>query len=229
MKRIGLIGGMSWESTSSYYRIINERVRERLGGLHSAELVLVSVDFEPIEQMQRRGDWTAAGETLAEAGASLERAGADILVLCTNTMHKVIDAIERRCAVPLLHIADATAAAVRERAFHRVGLLGTSFTMEQEFYRERLRDGGLEILTPGPEERHEINRIIFEELCVGSIRDESRASYRAAIDGLAARGAEGVILGCTEIGMLIGAEDVPFPLFDTTRIHATAAADAALL
>lgn len=228
MKRIGLIGGMSWESTTSYYRIINQRIRERLGGLHSAELVLFSVDFEPIEAMQRGDDWETAGVTLADAAADLEKAGARLLVLCTNTMHKVADAIERRCSIPLLHIADATADAMRRRSVHKVGLLGTRFTMEQPFYRERIEAGGFEIVIPDQTAREEIHRVIFDELCLGDIRSESRQRYVSIIEDLVDRGAEGIILGCTEIGLLIGPGDVSVPLFDTTEIHARAAADAAI-
>jgi aspartate racemase len=228
MKTIGMLGGMSWESTIPYYRIINEQVRARLGSLHSAEIVLYSVDFEPIETMQRSGDWEAAGEILADAASAVERAGADFLVLCTNTMHKVADAITRRCTIPLLHIAEPTARAVRERNIRRVALLGTRFTMEQDFYRDRLEAEGLEVLVPEATDRHEVHRIIFEELCLGDIRAQSRDSYRRIIDRMVSRGAEGVILGCTEIGLLIQPDDVTAPLFDTTSIHACAAADAAL-
>lgn len=228
LKTIGLIGGMSWESTVTYYRLINERVRHHLGGLHSAELILYSVDFESIEAMQRSGDWDAAGERLAEAGASLEGAGAELLVLCTNTMHKVADRIERRCSVPLLHIADATAEVIRRASIRQVGLLGTKFTMEQEFYRERLEQAGLEVSVPDQSEREHVHRVIFDELCLGRIREDSRELYRAIIDRLVTNGAEGVILGCTEISLLVRPEDSVVPLFDTTAIHATAAADAAL-
>jgi aspartate racemase len=228
MKTIGMLGGMSWESTVPYYRIINEQVRERLGGLHSAKIVLYSVDFEPMEMMQRSGEWEAAGEVLADAASAVERAGADFLVLCTNTMHKVAEAISRRSTIPLLHIAEPTARAVRERHIRRVALLGTSFTMEEGFYRERLEAEGLEVLVPNKPDREEIHRIIFEELCLGEIRAQSKESFREIIDRVASRGAEGVILGCTEIGFLIQPDDVTTPLFDTTSIHARAAADAAL-
>jgi aspartate racemase len=228
MKTIGMLGGMSWESTISYYRIINERVRERLGGLHSAKIVLYSVDFEPMERMQRRGEWDEAGEVLADAASAVERAGADFLVLCTNTMHKVADAMTRRSTIPLMHIAEPTAEAVRQQNLRRVGLLGTKFTMEQAFYRERLEAAGLEVLVPEPSDREEIHRVIFEELCMGEIRARSKDSYRKIIDRMISRGGEGMILGCTEIGLLIGADDISVPVFDTTEIHARAAADAAL-
>jgi amino-acid racemase len=228
MRTLGLIGGMSFESTLPYYRIVNERVRERLGGLHSARLVLYSVDFAEIERMQQAGDWAAAGALLADAARALERAGAQALVLCTNTMHCVVDAIEAATRIPLLHIADAAARRVRAHGVSTVGLLGTRFTMEQAFYRGRLEAGGLSVLTPGAEERAEVHRIIYEELCAGTIRDASRETLRRAMAGLVARGAEGVILGCTEIGLLVGAGDTDVPVFDTTVIHAEDAADFAL-
>ncbi|MDD0841311.1 aspartate/glutamate racemase family protein [Pseudomonas sp. Gutcm_11s] len=229
MKTIGLIGGMSWESTLPYYRHINEAIRARLGGLHSARLVLYSVDFHEIEQLQRSGDWQRAGELLGEAAVALQRAGAEFLVLCTNTMHKVAAAIEAATDLPLLHIADPTAAAIRSAGLQRVGLLGTRFTMEQPFYRERLEQRhGIEVLVPDDADRDLVHRVIYEELCLGVIREESRLAYRALIERLIARGAEAVILGCTEIGLLVGAEDASVPLFDTTLLHARAAADQAL-
>lgn len=229
MKTIGLIGGMSWESTVPYYRIINETVKERLGGLHSAKLVLYSFDFHEIEVLQHSGDWQEAGRRLAQAATSLQAAGADLLVLCTNTMHKVADAIERTVSIPLLHIADATAQEVRQAGLKKVGLLGTRFTMEQEFYLGRLRDRHhLDVLIPDNADRGIVHRIIFEELVLGLVRDESRAEYRRIIQGLADRGAQGVILGCTEISMLVGPSDSPVPLFDTTAIHARKAAEWAL-
>jgi aspartate racemase len=229
MKTIGLIGGMSWESTVPYYRHINETVRARLGGLHSARAVLYSVDFHDIEQLQRAGDWETAGRMLADAARRLQAAGAEGIVLCTNTMHKVAPAIEAACPLPLLHIADPTAHAIRAAGLHTVGLLGTRFTMEQDFYRERLaRRHGLAVLTPDLDDRTIVHRIIYEELCVGIISDASRAEYRRIISQLAARGAQGVILGCTEIGLLVGAQDTPLPLFDTTAIHAQSAAAWAL-
>ncbi len=228
MKTIGLIGGMSWESTAEYYRILNERTRERLGGLHSARCVLHSVDFAEIEQLQVQGRWAEAGEVLADAARSLEAAGADLLLICTNTMHKVADSVEAATSVPLLHLADATAAAVRAAGLRRVGLLGTAFTMEQDFYRGRLAAGGLDVCVPDSEGRALVHRVIYEELCMGVVRDESRAAYRKVVEELVDAGAEGVILGCTEIELLIGADDSPVPLFPTARLHAEAAVDAAL-
>jgi aspartate racemase len=229
MKTIGLIGGMSWESTIPYYRIINEAVKERLGGLHSARLVLHSVDFHEIERMQAAAAWDEAGAALAAAAASLRAAGADFLVLCTNTMHKVAPAMERAAGLPLLHIADPTAAAARALGLTRVGLLGTRFTMEEDFYKGRLRDQhGLEVLVPDPAARATVHQVIYQELCLGQVREESREAYRRVIAGLVAAGAQGIILGCTEIGLLVGPGDAPVPLFDTTRLHALAAVDLAL-
>lgn len=228
MKTMGLIGGMSWESTAGYYRLVNEGVKRRLGGLHSARLVLHSVDFDAIERLQHAGDWDAAGATLAEAAQSLERAGADFLVLCTNTMHKVAAAIEAAVAIPLLHIADPTAAAIKAAGVARVGLLGTRFTMEQAFYHERLRAHGLDVLVPGEAARERVHRVIYDELCLGIVRDDSRAAYRDIMRELVADGAEAIILGCTEIALLVGAADATVPLFDTTALHAQAAVDAAL-
>ncbi|MFD8639675.1 aspartate/glutamate racemase family protein [Streptomyces zaomyceticus] len=228
MKTIGLIGGMSWESTAEYYRLLNELTRERLGGLHSARCVLYSVDFAEIERLQVQGRWTEAGEILAAAAQALETAGADMVLICTNTMHKVADQVEAAVSVPLLHLADVTAAAVRASGPRRVGLLGTAFTMEQDFYRGRLEAGGLDVRTPEAEGREIVHRVIYEELCLGIVREESRAAYRKVIEGLVADGAEGIILGCTEIELLIGSEDSPVPLFPTTRLHAAAAVNAAL-
>lgn len=229
MKTIGLIGGMSWESTIPYYRHINETVRERLGGLHSAKIILFSVDFDDVERLQRAGDWQAAGALLAGAARALEAAGADFLVLCTNTMHKVGPAIEAAVRIPLLHIADPTADAIGQAGFSRVGLLGTRFTMEQDFYRDRLRERhGLEVLVPPQAERDIVHRVIYEELCLGRVLPESRDQYRAIMAGLAARGAQAIILGCTEIALLVGAGDATLPLFDTTAIHARQAALRAL-
>ncbi|HKK03139.1 MAG TPA: aspartate/glutamate racemase family protein [Gammaproteobacteria bacterium] len=229
MKTLGLIGGMSWESTLPYYRCINERVRERLGGLHSARLILYSVDFDEIERLQRADRWEEAGRVLADVAARLERAGAEALVLCTNTMHKVAPAIESATGVPLLHIADATGAAITAAGLHSVGLLGTRFTMEEDFYRRRLEeDHGLAVLAPEADDRAAADRIIFEELCRGRVTAASREIYRGIIARLAARGAQGVILGCTEIGLLVSARDAEVPLFDTTALHAAGAADFAL-
>ncbi len=229
MRTIGLLGGMSWESSLLYYRLINEDVRQRLGGLSSAKVLLYSVDFAPLERMQAEGDWDAAGRVLAEAAASLERGGADFLVLCTNTMHKVASAIEARVRLPLLHIADATGAAVRAAGVRRVGLLGTRFTMEQPFYRQRLEQQfGLAVLTPPLSDRERIHAVIYQELCLGQLRDASRAEYRRIAAELAASGAEGLVFGCTEIGLLLGPEDVAIPVFDTTRLHARTAVERAL-
>ncbi|AGI23352.1 aspartate racemase [Pseudomonas sp. ATCC 13867] len=229
MKTIGLIGGMSWESTIPYYRQINQAIKERLGGLHSAKIVLYSVDFHEIERLQHAGDWDAAGRLLADAARSLRAAGADFLVLCTNTMHKVASAIEAAVDIPLLHIADPTAEAIRAAGVTTVGLLGTRFTMEQAFYKDRLQERfGLAVLTPSADERQVVHRIIYEELCLGRIRDESREAYRSIIASLVARGAQAVILGCTEISLLVGPQDASVPLFDTTAIHARQAAERAL-
>lgn len=230
MKTIGLIGGMSWESTIPYYRQINERIKEHLGGLHSAKVALYSVDFHEIERLQHAGDWDAAGRLLADAARSLAAAGADFLVLCTNTMHKVAPAIEAAVQIPLLHIADPTAEAIRAAGVSTVGLLGTRFTMEQAFYKDRLVDKfGLKVLTPNEADRQVVHRIIYEELCLGRIREESRDEYRRVIAALVEQGAEAVILGCTEISLLVGLADAAVPLFDTTALHALSAADAALV
>lgn len=229
MKTLGLIGGMSWESTLPYYRMINQEVRARLGGLHSAQLVLYSVDFAEIEQLQQAGDWSRAGERLGQAACSLKAAGAQGLVICTNTMHKVADAVEQAAQLPLIHIADATAAEILARGMTRVGLLGTRFTMEQDFYRGRLTQKfGIEVLTPDEQDRLDVHRIIYEELCLGTINPDSRRRYRAVMQRLAERGAQGIILGCTEIGLLVAQEDAAVPLFDTTALHARAAAAWAL-
>ncbi|MBV6700663.1 aspartate/glutamate racemase family protein [Kitasatospora aureofaciens] len=228
MRTIGLIGGMSWESTAEYYRLLNELTRDRLGGLHSAQLVLYSVDFATIERLQSEGRWTEAGDILAAAARSLEAAGAELLLICTNTMHKVADQVAAAVSVPLLHLADATASAVRAAGLRRVGLLGTAFTMEQDFYRGRLASGGLDVLVPGAESRALVHRVIYEELCVGVVREESRAAYRRVIEELVAAGAEGIVLGCTEIELLVRPEDSPVPVFPTARLHAEATLDAAL-
>jgi aspartate racemase len=229
MKTIGLIGGMSWESTVPYYRAINETIKERLGGLHSAKLVLVSVDFAEIEHLQKVGDWDTAGQLLATAAQSLERAGADFVVLCTNTMHKVAPAIEAAASIPLLHIADATAQAIKDAGVTKVGLLGTRFTMEQAFYKDRLSEQhGLQVLVPSADARDTVHRIIYEELCLGQVRDGSREAYRAVMAELVGQGAQAIILGCTEISLLVGAQDASVPLFDTTAIHARSAALQAL-
>jgi aspartate racemase len=228
MRTLGLLGGMSWESTLPYYRHVNERVREKLGGLHSAKLVLYSVDFAEIERLQHIGDWATAGRVLADAAQALERAGAEALVLCTNTMHRVLDVIEPALRIPVLHIADATARRIRAAGLAKVGLLATRFTMEQDFYRGVLEKNGLQVLVPDADERNEIHRVIYEELCLGVIRESSAATYREIMASLVARGAEGLILGCTEIGLLVGAQDTNVPVFDTARIHAEDAVDWAL-
>ena len=228
MKTIGLIGGMSWESTVPYYRHINERVKERLGGLHSARVILYSVDFHDIERLQHAGDWSAAGALLAQAARALELAGADFLVLCTNTMHKVAAAIEAAVAIPLLHIADPTAQQIQQAGHAVVGLLGTRFTMEQDFYRQRLERQGLAVLVPPDQERETVHRIIYDELCLGQVLPASRAAYQASIENMARAGAQAIILGCTEISLLVQQQHATLPLFDTTAIHAMAAADLAL-
>jgi aspartate racemase len=230
MKTIGLIGGMSWESSALYYRQINEAIKARLGGLHSAKLVLFSVDFFEIEELQRAGDWQRAGALLADAARSLQAAGADLLVLCTNTMHIVAPAIEAAVQIPLLHIADPTAAAIQSAGFKKIGLLGTRFTMEQSFYKDRLiEQHGLQVLLPAQEDRDTVHRIIFEELCLGQVKDQSRQHYRRIMASLVDQGAEAIILGCTEITLLVGAADATVELFDTTALHAMAAAAQALL
>jgi aspartate racemase len=229
MKTIGLLGGMSWESSAEYYRLINEAVRERLGGLHSAHCLLYSVDFAEIEALQHAGRWEEAGAKLGDAAQRLEMGGADFLVLCTNTMHKVADKIAARSRLPLLHIADATAERILATPVRRVGLLGTQFTMEQDFYRGRLATRfGLDVLIPTTSERTVVHRIIYDELCQGIVRDASHTLYVRIMEQLVARGAEGIILGCTEITLLVHPDDSPVPLFDTTRIHALAAVEAAL-
>ncbi|WP_348731102.1 aspartate/glutamate racemase family protein [Rheinheimera texasensis] len=225
MKTLGLIGGMSWESTVPYYRQINQQINQRLGGLHSAKIILYSVDFQQIEALQRSGDWQQAGQLLAEAAQALQRAGADGLVLCTNTMHKVAAAINDATPLPLLHIADATAQQIKARGLNRIGLLGTRFTMEQDFYKARLLAQGIEVIIPDQPGRDLVHQVIYDELCLGQINPESRLAYQQIIAGLVAQGAEGVILGCTEIGLLVQPDDAAVPLFDTTAIHARAAAD----
>ena len=229
MKTIGLIGGMSWESTANYYRDINEQVKQRLGGLHSARILLYSVDFQEIERLQHQGRWDEAGEQLGDIARRLEGAGADVVALCTNTMHKVAPAIEAALRVPFLHIADPTAQAVKQAGIGRIGLLGTRFTMEEDFYRGRLVERhGLDVIVPDPAERETVHRVIYDELCLGKVEERSRKAYRDIIAHLVERGAEGVILGCTEIAMLISPADSPVPLFDTTQLHAVSAVDFAL-
>jgi aspartate racemase len=228
MQTIGLLGGMSWESTLPYYRTINQTVRDALGGLHSARIVLNSVDFHDVERLQEAGDWAQAGEVLADAARSVEAGGADFLVLCTNTMHKVAPAITRAVTIPLLHIADPTAGAIADAGLSSIGLLGTRFTMEQDFYRDRLAVHGITVIVPDDDERECIHRVIYDELCRGVVREASRARYRSIIERLIARGARGIVLGCTEIAMLIGVDDVAVPVFDTALLHAKAAALRAL-
>jgi aspartate racemase len=229
MKTIGLLGGMSWESTIPYYRIVNRVVGERLGGLHSAQILLYSVDFQPIEELQHTGRWEEAGEILAGAAGRLESAGADFLVICTNTMHKVAPQIEQAIGIPLLHIADATAEEIERTGLKRIGLLGTRFTMEEEFYRGRLEDRHqLEVIVPNDQDRQMVHRVIYDELCLGNVDPGSRRDYAQVIGRLADEGAEGIILGCTEISLLVTPEDSPVPLFDTTEIHARRAAEWAL-
>lgn len=229
MKTIGLIGGMSWESTVPYYRHLNEGIKQRLGGLHSARIVLYSVDFHDIERLQHAGRWDEAGTLLANAARALQAAGADFLVLCTNTMHKVAPAIEAAVTIPLLHIADPTAEVVRQAGIRTVGLLGTRFTMEEDFYRGRLESQHcLKVMIPDATDRDFVHRVIYDELCCGVTREASRAAYRAIIERLVARGAKGIILGCTEIGLLVGPDDSAMPLFDTTTLHAESAVEFAL-
>lgn len=229
MKTIGLLGGMSWESTVPYYRVINETIKARLGGLRSAKLVLVSLDFHEVERLQHAGDWHAAGVLLARAAGALESAGAQCVVVCTDTMHKVAGAIEAAVNIPLLHIADATADDIKSAGIAKVGLLGTRFTMEQAFYKDRLSERhGLEVFVPDEADREVVHRAIYEELCVGRIVDESRTAYRAIMGKLVERGAQAIILGCTEVSLLVGSDDASVPLFDTTTIHARRAAEWAL-
>lgn len=228
MHRIGLIGGMSWESSALYYQLLNRRIADLLGGLHSAECLLYSVDFAEIEAMQTSGRWDDAADRLASAARSLEAAGADFALLCTNTMHKVYDEVQAAVSIPLLHLGDATGAAVRAAGVSTVGLLGTGFTMSQRFYRDRLEEHGLIVLVPGEHDRRLVHDVIYDELCQGIVRPESRAAYRDVIGRLVDRGAEGVILGCTEIELLVGPADSPVPVFPTTQIHVDAAVEQAL-
>lgn len=229
MKTIGLLGGMSWESTIPYYRQINQHIKQQLGGLHSAKIILYSVDFADIEALQRSGDWDRAGELLAEAAVKLQAAGADCLVLCTNTMHKVAAVIETAVTIPLLHIAAATAEAILQAGLSKVALLGTRFTMEQDFYKKRLTESyGLEVLVPDEESRALVHQVIYQELCLGLVKPDSRLQYQQIMADLVVQGAEAIILGCTEIALLVSAEDCAVPLFDTTFLHAQKAADYAL-
>jgi len=228
MKTIGLLGGMSWESTALYYRLINEETRSRLGGLHSARIVLVSLDFQEVERLQSQDDWAAAADLLANAARQVERAGADFLLICTNTMHKVADEVASAINIPLLHLADATADRIIDAGVSTVGLLGTRFTMEYEFYKGRLKARGIDVLTPTAAGIELVNRVIYEELCLGVVKEESRSEFLAIIDELVQRGAQAVIAGCTEIGMLVDEKHTDVMLFDTTRIHAEQAVMLAL-
>ncbi|MFC9596292.1 aspartate/glutamate racemase family protein [Peribacillus butanolivorans] len=228
MKTIGLIGGMSWESSLEYYRIINEEVKTKLGGLHSAKCILYSVDFEEIERYQAEGDWESSGKLLGDVAQSLEKAGAEIIVICTNTMHKVIRYIEEKVSLPILHIADSTANQIQKSEISTVGLLGTKYTMEQDFYKTRIEFNGINVLIPNDEDRKVINKVIYEELCLGEIQQSSRDYYKKVIKSLVNDGAEGIILGCTEIGLLVKPEDSEVPLFDTTEIHAIESVNMAL-
>jgi len=229
MKTIGLIGGMSWESTALYYRLINQGVKQRLGGLHSAKIVLVSVDFAEIESLQMAGEWTKAGQILAQAAVSLQSAGADFFLICTNTMHIVAEQVQAAVHIPLLHIADATAEAIKQKGLTKVGLLGTAFTMEQDFYKGRLQNKfGIDVLIPNESDRNRVHEVIYNELCLGLIKDESSIEYRRIINELSERGAEGVILGCTEIGMLVAPKEFSAHILDTTLIHADAAVNRCL-
>lgn len=224
MKTIGLIGGMSWESTTSYYQIINETIKRELGGLHSAKILLYSVDFAEIEHYQAVGDWDKSAQVLADIAQRLEQAGADFIVICTNTMHKVAPQIQKKIAIPILHIAQATAQALVDDGIRNVGLLGTKYTMTQDFYKEKLLESGLEVLIPDQAGIADVNRIIYDELCLGDIRESSKQTYLTVIDDLKNAGAEAVILGCTEIGLLVKQSDIALPLYDTTVIHAEKAA-----
>ncbi|HDR3657102.1 aspartate racemase [Bacillus thuringiensis serovar nigeriensis] len=228
MKTIGLIGGMSWESTSEYYRIINEEIKERLGGLHSAKCLINSVDFEEIERCQSSGDWDGAGEILGNAAYSLQKGGADFIIICTNTMHKVVGKIKAKIDIPVLHIADATAKEIKRKDIQKVGLLGTKYTMEQDFYKSRIEENNIKVIVPSEKNRKEINKVIYTELCLGKIVSQSREYYKRVIEELVQKGAQGIILGCTEIGLLIKQENVSVPIFDTAHIHAIEAVKAAL-
>ncbi len=228
MKTIGLIGGMSWESSAQYYRILNEAVKKKLGGLHSAKCILYNVDFAEIEQYQKQGDWEQAGTVLRDAALALEKAGADFIVICTNTMHKVVPFMEEKLTIPILHIADATAKQIQKCKLNKVGLLGTMYTMEQDFYKSRMEANGITVVVPDKKDMETVNRIIFKELCLGEIKPSSKADYQKVIHSLVNKGAEGIILGCTEIGLLIKEEDSEIPIFDTTIIHAMQALDKAM-
>ena len=224
MKTIGLIGGMSWESTVTYYQVINETVKEKLGGLHSAKILLYSVDFAEIEEYQSQGEWEKSAEVLASAAQNLEKAGADFIVICTNTMHKVAPDIQKKISIPIVHIAEATASVLQSRGIRKVALLGTKYTMTQDFYKNKITEAGIEVVIPDDDGVKLVNDVIYNELCLGILKDDSKAKFIDIISDLQKRGAEGVILGCTEIGLLIGQADVSLPVFDTTLIHAQKAA-----
>ena len=228
MKTIGLIGGMSWESTVTYYQMINEGIKDSLGGLHSAKVLLYSVDFFEIEALMSRGAWDEAAELLGDVAQRLEAAGADMILICTNTLHKVAPQVQSRIRVPLVHIAEAAAEELLSKGITRVGLLGTKYTMMQEFYREKLTERGIDVLIPEGEEIDLVNRVIFDELCLGVVKEDSKAGYLKVIANLQARGAQGILLGCTELGLIVSQEDVSLPLFDTTVIHAKKAIELAL-
>lgn len=228
MKTIGLIGGMSWESTVTYYQMINEGIKDSLGGLHSAKVLLYSVDFFEIEALMSRGAWDDAAELLGDVAQRLEAAGADMILICTNTLHKVAPQVQSRIRVPLVHIAEAAAEELLSKGITRVGLLGTKYTMTQEFYREKLTERGIDVLIPEGEEIDLVNRVIFDELCLGVVKEDSKAAYLKVIANLQARGAQGILLGCTELGLIVSQEDVSLPLFDTTVIHAKKAIELAL-
>ena len=224
LKTIGLIGGMSWESTVTYYKIINETVKEKLGGLHSAKCILYSVDFQEIEECQANGNWEKSGEILGEAANNLEKAGADFIVICTNTMHKVVNQIKEKISIPILHIAEMTAEKILEKGLKNIALLGTKYTMEQDFYKSKLIEKGINVIIPDKNDIEIINEVIYDELCLGIINSNSKKKFLEIVDKLRNKGAEGIILGCTEIGLLIKNEDTDVPLFDTAIIHAEQAA-----
>ena len=220
MKTIGLIGGMSWESTVTYYKIINEVIKEKLGGLHSAKCVLYSLNFQEIEECQANGNWQKSGEILGEAANNLEKAGADFIVICTNTMHKVVNQIKEKISIPILHIAEMTAEKILEKGLKNIALLGTKYTMEQDFYKSKLIEKGINVIIPDKNDIEIINEVIYDELCLGTINSNSKKKFLEIVDKLRSKGAEGIILGCTEIGLLIKNEDTDVPLFDTAIIHA---------
>ena len=224
MKTIGLIGGMSWESTATYYKIINETIKEKLGGLHSAKCILYSVDFQEIEECQANGNWEKSGEILGEAAYNLEKAGADFIVICTNTMHKVVNQIKEKISIPILHIAEMTAEKILEKGLKNIALLGTKYTMEQDFYKSKLIEKGINVIIPDKNDIEIINKVIYDELCLGIINSNSKKKFLEIVDKLRNKGSEGIILGCTEIGLLIKNEDTDVPLFDTAIIHAEQAA-----